>query len=272
MVKDFSLVSGKATLSGVEAGEGPALVFLHAGVADRRMWQDQIAAFAGSHRVIAYDRRGFGETRYEAETFSHVDDLLAVLDQQGITSAVLVGCSQGGRIAIDFTLTHPGRVGGLFLVAPSVTGAPRTEDFPPAVEAVLELLEEAEEEEDLDRINLLEAWLWLDGPASEEGRVGGPARDLFLVMNDRALHAPDPGRETNPAAFPVAYSRLADLGVPAQVVWGDADFPHLQQRCVHVVQAMPQALGTVIPGTAHLPNMEQPETFNGHLREFLEGL
>ncbi len=272
MLKDFAVSSGKATLAGVEAGDGPAVVFLHAGVTDRRMWQDQVAALAESYRVVAYDRRGFGETRYNTETFSHVGDLLAVLDELGLGTAVLVGCSQGAGIAIDFTLTHPERVSGLFLVAPAVRGAPSPEDYPPAVEAVLELLEESEEDEDLDRVNLLEAWLWLDGPASEEGRVGGPARDLFLTMNDTALYASDPGPETNPAAFPVAYARLAHLDLPAQVIWGDADFPHIQQRCVHLVQAMPQALGSVIPGTAHLPNMEKPEVFNDHLRDFLEGL
>jgi len=222
--------------------------------------------------VIAYDRRGFGKSRGQPETFSHLDDLLAVLDQLDIDKAALVGCSQGGRIAIDFALTHPRRSAGLFLVAPAVTGAPSPEAFPPAVEALLEMLEEAEEEEDLDRINMLEAWMWLDGPDSEEGRVGGAVRELFLTMNATALHAPDPGAETNPAAFPAAYARLADLKLPAQVLWGDADFPHIQQRCVHLVQAIPRALGTVIPGTAHLPNLEQPEAFNRHLAAFLEGL
>jgi len=269
---DFKVASGRATLAGCETGEGPALVFLHAGVADKRMWQDQLAALNGSHRVIAYDRRGFGETRGQAETFSHVDDLAAVMDDRGVASAVLVGCSQGGRIAIDFALTYPDRVKALFLAAPAVTGAPSPEDFPPPVEALLELMEEAEEDEDLERLNLLEAWMWLDGPGSEEGRVGGALRDLFLTMNATALYAEDPGRETNPAAFPPAYARLADLAMPAQVVWGDADFPHIQQRCVHLVQAMPQASGTVIPGTAHLPNLEQPDSFNRHLRDFLEGL
>ncbi|MGD1878837.1 MAG: alpha/beta fold hydrolase [Kiloniellaceae bacterium] len=276
MPKDFTVPSGQARLSGVEDGSdqglGPAVVFLHAGVADKRMWQNQIAALAPRHRVVAYDRRGFGETKGRAETFSHVDDLLAVLDHLAIGHAVLAGCSQGGRIAIDFALTHPDRVAGLFLAAPAVTGAPSPEDFPPPVEALLELLEEAEEDEDLDRLNLLEAWMWLDGPGSEEGRVGGAVRDLFLAMNATALYAEDPGRETNPAAFPAAYARLADLKMPAQVVWGDADFPHIQQRCVHLVQAMPQALGSVIPGTAHLPNLEQPDVFNGHLNAFLDGL
>src|SRR3546814_19859049 len=66
--------------------------------------------------------------------------------------------------------------------------------------------------------------------------------------------------------FPAAYARLADLKLPAQVLWGDADFPHIQQRCVHLVQAIPRALGTVVSGTAHLPHLEQPEAFNRHLR------
>ncbi len=273
MFTELKVASGKATLAAIEAGSAePAVVFLHAGVADKRMWQDQLGALAGDYRVVAYDRRGFGDTRYGAEIFSHVDDLLAVLDDRDIGKAVLVGCSQGGRIAIDFALTYPERAAGLFLVAPAVNGAPSPEDFPPPVEALLELLEEAEEDEDLERLNLLEAWMWLDGPAGEEGRVGGAVRDLFLTMNATALYAEDPGRETNPAAFPVAYSRLADLTLPAQVIWGDGDFPHIQQRCVHLVQALPQATGSVIPGTAHLPNLEQPEAFNDYLRDFLEGL
>ncbi len=272
MTTGFTVASGRATLAGSEAGEGRAVVFLHAGVADRHMWRDQLEGFANSHRVVAYDRRGFGETRYGAETFSHVDDLAAVLDQLGIGSVVLVGNSQGGRVAIDFSLVHPTRVSGLFLVAPAITGAPKTEDFPPAIEAVVELLEEAEEEKDLERINQMEAWLWLDGPASEEGRISGAARRLFLEMNGRALAAADPGLEQNPAAQPPAYGRLHQLGQPTQVIWGDRDFPHIQQLCVHLVQAMPQALGTVMAGTAHLPNLEQPALFNHHLREFLEGL
>lgn len=275
MPKDFTVASGRASLAVSEDGSedrgGPPLVFLHAGVADQRMWRAQMSAFAASRRVVAYDRRGFGGTRGPAETFSHVDDLLAVIDQLALEPPVLVGCSQGGRIAIDFALTHPGRAAGLFLVAPAVNGAPSPEDFPPPVEALLELLEEAEEDEDLERTNLLEAWMWLDGPGSEEGRVGGALRDLFLEMNGTALYAPEPGRETNPAAFPAAYARLADLKLPAQVVWGDLDFPHIQQRCVHLVQAMPQALGSVMAGTAHLPNLEQPDTFNRHLKSFLDG-
>ena len=121
-MRSFSIRSGKAQLTGVEDGKGPAIVFLHAGVADKRMWRDQMAAFGGRHRVVAYDRRGFGESRYEPETFSHMEDLRAVLDGLAIEQACLVGCSQGGRFAVDFALANPKRVSKLVLVAPAIGG------------------------------------------------------------------------------------------------------------------------------------------------------
>src|SRR3546814_8477463 len=93
MLKEFTVASGKARLAGVQDGAADALrtpvIFLHAGVADGRMWQAQLDEFAPRHRVVASDRRGFGKTRGQAETFSHIDDLLAVLDELDIDQAAL---------------------------------------------------------------------------------------------------------------------------------------------------------------------------------------
>ena len=85
-------------------GKVITLIFLHAGVADRRMWHNQIVKLRDGYHVIAYDRRGFGETIATDEAFSHVEDLREVLDQLGISTVSLIGCSQGGRIAIDIKL------------------------------------------------------------------------------------------------------------------------------------------------------------------------
>src|SRR3546814_14935620 len=101
------------------------------------------------------------------------------------------------------------------------------------------MLEEAEEEEDLDRINLLEAWMWLDGPDSEEGRVGGARRELFLTMNATALRAPDPGPATNQAAFPPAYARIADPNLPDPVLGGASALPPTHPPRAHLVHADP---------------------------------
>lgn len=266
-MRSFSIPSGRAQLAGLEDGRGASIVFLHAGVADKRMWRDQMAAFAGRHRVVAYDRRGYGETRYEAETFSHVGDLRAVLDGLGIERACLVGCSQGGRFAVDFALAHPERVSGLVLVAPAIGGAPQPEQLPPDIEDLLEQAEQAEDQKHFDLVNQIEAHMWLDGPRAVEGRVQGSARDLFLRMNIIPLKSASPGKDS-----PVgnSFKRLKEIAAPTLIVWGDLDFPHLQERCALLGKRIKGAQTAPMPGAAHLPNLEQPKKFNELLERFLK--
>jgi pimeloyl-ACP methyl ester carboxylesterase len=118
MRTDFTVMAGRAALATESDGTGPAVVFLHAGVADRRMWRPLAGALGSSCRLVAYDRRGFGETPAVDEARSQVDDLVAVMDHPAAGSpAILVGCSQGGRIAIDAALEVPSRVRALVLIA-----------------------------------------------------------------------------------------------------------------------------------------------------------
>ena len=127
-------------------------------------------------------------------------------------------------------------------------------------------MEAADAAADIDRINALEAHAWLDGPLAPERRVGGAARELFLDMNELALRAEQRGAETPP---PSAYERVQEIGVPALVMWGDLDFPHIAQLCEHLVAELPQARAHFIRGAAHLPNLEDPAAFNRELLAFL---
>lgn len=248
---------------------GVPLVFLHAGVADRRMWRAQLAAFAPAHPVLAYDRRGFGETRVaQPQVHAQVDDLWAAMDAAGLPSAVLVGCSQGGRIAIDAALAQPRRVLGLVLVAPAVSGAPEPGAFPPAVKQLVDAYDAAEAANDLDRLNEVEARVWLDGLFGEAGRVQGPVRELFLAMNGTALRAGEVGRAIDP---PSAWDRVDRLRKPTLVAWGTLDFPHLQDRCAALAAAIPGAQSLVMEGAGHLPNLDQPATFDTALAAFVGG-
>ena len=106
--------SGLAEIAVESFGRGPPVVLLHAGVADRRMWRAQCGTLAeAGFAAHAYDRRGFGDTLHVDEPWSQVGDLLAVLDHVAKERpAILVGCSQGGRIAIDACLVSPTRVRG----------------------------------------------------------------------------------------------------------------------------------------------------------------
>lgn len=262
-----SIASGRAMLAAEVAGDGDPVVFLHAGVADRRMWRAQLDGVGARNKALAYDRRGFGETRYEEEDFSAVADLMAVIDAVASGApAILVGCSQGGRIALDAALRHPSSVRALVLIAPAVSGAPNA-IYPPGIEALVARLEEAEAAGDLDRVNRIEAHLWLDGPSEPEGRVMGEARRLFLDMNAIALRSPPVG--SNLDVTP-AFDRLGEISAPSLVICGDLDFPHIQDRCRHIATIMVNSSHHVITGVAHLPSLERPADITGPLSDFID--
>ncbi|MBA3390029.1 MAG: alpha/beta fold hydrolase, partial [Rubrobacter sp.] len=76
-------------------GDGDALFLVHAGIADRRMWDPQMETFSRQYRVIRHDMRGFGETPTIAGPYSHHEDLRGLLDHLGVERAAFVGCSMG---------------------------------------------------------------------------------------------------------------------------------------------------------------------------------
>lgn len=257
MAEAFTVASGSASLACERVGAGgPMVVFLHAGVADRRSWRAVAARVAAAGATaVSYDRRGFGETGYAPEPHRHADDLLRVLDAvAGDAPAWLVGSSQGGRVAIDVALAAPGRAAGLVLFAPAVSGAPELE-LAPAEHHLEAQFDAAEAAGDLDLLNRLEAHVWLDGPAQPEGRVGARLRELFLEMNGRALAADDPGAELEP---PDALGAIERIACPALVIWGDLDFAGIVALSASLAERLPEGRGAVVPGTAHLPYLERP--------------
>jgi pimeloyl-ACP methyl ester carboxylesterase len=258
--------SGRATLAAEVVGSGDPVVFLHAAVCDSRMWRAQLDGVGANNRVIAYDQRGFGETRAEQEDFSAVADLMAVIDDLANgTPAILVGCSRGGGIALDAALRHPSYVRALVLIAPNVTGAPEP-IYPPEITGVMVQLKDAQDAGDLDRVNAIKARLWLDGPLAPEGRVMGQARRLFHDMHTIALRSPPVGSNLDVAP---AFHRLGEISAPSLVIWGDLDFPFVQERCRHVATTMLNASGHELTGAAHLPSLERPADITGLLVEFI---
>ena len=273
-VERTCIPSGRASLVAYTAGhadrDAPTLVFLHAGVCDSRSWAPQFASFAATHRVVAYDRRGFGATAAVDEHFSSVDDLRAVLDALEIERAVLIGCSQGGRIALDAALDEQAggrrRVIGLVLVAAAIGGAPEPAPDDARLDRLIERFKKAQDDDDIDEQNRIEAHVWLDGPFEPEGRVAGRPRDLFLAMNRVILGGPKIGTTDVPGT---AYGRLATLDVPTLVAWGPLDVPSVVVNMRHAVATIPGASACELDGVAHLPSLEAPDRLDAALRAFL---
>ncbi len=253
-------------------GEGYPLVLLHAGIADLRMWDDQIPAFAQRYRTIRYDLRGYGQSESEATEFSHRQDLNDLLDHLGVTKTHLIGLSMGGQIAVDFTLEHPERVSSLIPVAPGLSGyeSKSGDDAKSQFEIVqFTRMDELWEKKDMDALLELELQMWVDGPMQPRDRVPAPLRERVRQMTLQAGTHLNEGAQAQPLV-PPAFGRLHEIHVPTLVIFGDLDTTGIIARCEVLARDIPGARDLMIPDTAHMLPMEKPDAFNHAVLEFLE--
>ncbi len=255
-----------ATLHYEVAGEGEPLVLVHAGIADGRMWDPQMEAFSRRYRTIRYDLRGFGRSPMVEGPYSHHADLRALLDALQVDRAAFVGCSMGGGAVLDFALENPGRAEALVLVGSAVGGFEFDEGPPEEWEELVA----ADEAGDLEMVSELEVRMWVDGPRRGPDVVDPAVRGLVRGMNLIALknEALRLGEEQEPET--PAASRLSQVRAPTLVIVGDEDRARPQAAADLLERELPDARKTVMPGTAHLPNMERPEEFNRLVLDFLE--
>lgn len=264
--------SGEAQLAVSRWGDvgAPGVMALHPGVGDRRIWEACAPVWAdrAGVQVITYDRRGFGDTTYRAEPHDDINDLLTVMDDAGLSSAILVGNSMGGGLALDCAIAHPHRVGALVLIGALPSGAPEDRWVTDPAEAALEAVYgEANESGDLVTLNRIEARYWLDGARQPEGRVTGAARELFLDMNGRALAADPVG---DAAERPPAWPHLGEVDAPTLLVLGEHDEVGMAAIAPLVVEAMPDAELHTVAGAAHCPQLDAPDALNDVVVAFLQ--
>ena len=118
-----TVTSGLAEIFFEVAGQGPLMVMIHAGVADHRQWDAAFDHFQHKHRVLRYDMRGFGQSRPTDESYRPIDDLEAVLRANRFDAPkIMMGCSMGGTLAMDYTIAHPGAVSALIMVCSGPSG------------------------------------------------------------------------------------------------------------------------------------------------------
>ena len=247
------------------AGSGEPVLLVHAGVANRSMWDDQVEALRDRYRVIRHDTRGFGETETEAVSFSNRADIGALLDHLDERSAHLVGLSRGGQIALDFALEFPERVRSLTVVAGGVGGYESPAELPAETWAAVEALEEAR---DWEALSDWETAFWADGPGQPPDRVPEVRRRVheWVLTNYRAEKV-----EGEPQPLdPPAETRLADLHVPLLVILGRLDDPGTVDSMRHLATSVAGARLEEFE-SAHMVNLEHPDRFNRVLRAFLDG-
>ncbi|MGI0055530.1 MAG: alpha/beta fold hydrolase [Thermoplasmata archaeon] len=251
------------------AGRGPSIVLLHEGIADRRMWDREFSTLATSHHVIRYDLRGFGGSSPATARFSYVEDLATLIDHLHLERPVIVGPSMGGRIAIDFTLAHPDRVGGLLLIAPGLSGMKI--EYDPEGQSAFDVD---------DRESAAIATAWKEGRHSEAeellrklwaSALQGPGLELFRKMvRENSLEIfEDRSGQFDHAEAPPAATRLREVHVPTSVLVGDRDNPSSPRFAMYVARSIPEAKLTEVPGADHLLNLSAPAAFDAALFDLL---
>jgi 2-hydroxy-6-oxonona-2,4-dienedioate hydrolase len=252
------------------AGKGQPLVMIHAGVADSRQWNNEFAHFARRFRVLRYDMRGYGKSKPVGGEFSHLQDLTALLDYLQIDQpAILMGCSIGGGLAMDFTLTQPSRVAGLIMVDSNPRGLELDVPDPPEFEEA----EKAYNAGDLDLLAEIETQIWFDGVDRTPAQVNPVMRQLAYEMNRHALSldAKGLGKRLPDTQVP-AVERLSELHVPVLVIVGAQDIPYMQAAADYMVEKIPSARKEIIEDAAHLANMDQPDEFRRVVTAFLDSV
>nr|BBH95442.1 putative 2-succinyl-6-hydroxy-2,4-cyclohexadiene-1-carboxylate synthase [Thermogemmatispora argillosa] len=247
------------------AGRGHPLVLLHGGLLDHRVWDPQFMEFARHYEVVRYDLRGFGRSAMGSVEYSDVRDLYDVLNDLAIDRAYLLGLSQGGQVAIDFTLTYPEMVDALILAAANISGY---DNYMPETLERGERIAAAARAKDKEQLYEL----WANDPAMphEDEYPEAAQRYRELLRDYSFVHYlnPVPSQQLNPPAL----QRLADIRQPTLILIGDADSLELQAQADLLEAGIIDAKKVVIRGARHMLNLERPETFNRAVLTFLRSL
>ena len=245
-------------------GEGPWLVLSHSLACSTRMWDEQVAALSGRFRVVNVDTRGHGasdapEGPYTLEQLS--DDLQAVLDALGVERCHYMGLSMGGMIGMTHALRHPGRLQSLALCNTSSRLGP----------SVLPVWQQR-----IDSVRSRGMGALVDGTLERWFTASTRAARPDLVERVGAMIRSTPVAGYVGCCGAIPHIDLTDqLGavqVPTLVVVGDQDPGTPLEMSRAIQNAIPKAQLAVIPGAAHLSNMEQPEVFNFLVERWLAAL
>lgn len=224
---------------GEGSGEGPPVVFLHAGSGSSRMWEHQIPDFTGAgYRFIAYDRRAEGAA---------ADDLETLAGHLGLDRFHLVGTAAGGIVALDYALSFPQRLRSL-VVANSILGV-QDEEY-------LELTRRLRPS---PQFNAIPAEIRELGPSYRAANPAGTQR-----WKELARHSVLQGTKNT-----ITYAALGTIGTPTLLLTGDADL-YVPPPVLRLFAArFPNCESVVIPECGHSAFWEQPEAFNRVVLDFI---
>ncbi len=229
------------------AGKGPAVLFVHGWTLDLDMWAPQFATLASRYRLIAFDRRGFGQSTGTPGLDQDLADITELLAELAIERVAIVGMSQGARVALRWVLRSPEMTTCLVLDGPPSEG-----------EIPLATYRELVRSEGIEAFRAQ----WLEHPLMRLR-----TRDTRVHALLREMIGRYPGHDLPTADAESLHVDRLDL--PVLVINGEYDSRARIDAGADLAQRLPDARLAVIPDAGHLANLDNPGAYNAVLGEFL---
>ena len=255
----FAKVNSQEIFYTDSGGNGPVVILAHGFLMDQTMFDAQVAALSPEFRVITWDERGFGQTKWDGKDFSYwdsADDCLGLMDHLGIKKCVIGGMSQGGFLTMRAALTAPERVMALVLIDTAA------DNDGPETLAGYQMM--------------VDTWL-----------QHGPVPDLTAVIANIIIAEPNESKKSiakwqnfTPEAIKATANcllnrdditdRLSEIKCPAIILHGTADTAISMERAEELRKGLVGAGKIVaIEGAAHASNLTHANLLNPPLIEFL---
>jgi 3-oxoadipate enol-lactonase len=244
--------------------QGPSdrlpIVLIHAGIADRRMWDPQWQELAAARDSVRLDLRGFGgSTSRPAGPLSHVADVIDTIEHLKIPRCHLVGSSFGAGVATEVTLTRPDLVRSLVLCPP---GGSLLAELTPDLRSFFDAERAALARNDIDAAVDVNVTTWVIGPGRSEPDVAPAVVAAVRQMQRNAFEIAAAWGEVEETELePPALDRLAELDLPLLVFVGGHDLDTTHDAADRVCAGAPDTTRVDWADTAHLPSMEKPQSF-----------
>ena len=249
-------------------GELP-IVLIHAGVADRGMWDPIWPELTSARDVVRVDLRGFGESAARpAGALSPSGDVLDALAEMGIARCHVVGLSFGAGVAVEVALAKPSAVASLLLASPAGSLlAEETSDLRAFIDAESGAMERGDFDAAVEA-NL--SW-WVEGPRRSADQVDPLVRDRVRRMQRRAFEVTADWDDVEEQELdPPALDRLSEIDVPVLVLVGGLDLDAVHDAVGRVVAGIAGARRVDWPDAGHLPSLENPAAFAELLLEWVK--
>jgi 3-oxoadipate enol-lactonase len=243
-------------------GSGPAIVLLHDGLLSSVTWDEVWEPLATKHRVIRYDRRGYGRSEPPLKSYSSTEDLRKLLTYLKVQHAVIVGSSSGGALAIDFAIAHPEMVDGLFLIGPVLHGKEFSEQF----------LERARRNNEPMERGDIKAWAtnwsqdrFLIASAKEAAR-----RKIYEQLVENAVKLKKFDAALEEKLSPPASQRLSEVNAPTLIVVGNVDAADVHRHCDAIKTGIRDSERFMVKDAGHLIQLEKPDEVVKKVEDFAQ--